>query len=59
MIPSIRRSTLRVITPLASGWLPVTPDVGLPVPNVEELYIGADGVVDQNCDQPGQPVTGP
>ncbi|MGB5563781.1 MAG: PKD domain-containing protein, partial [Sedimenticolaceae bacterium] len=41
------------ITPLASGGFPVAPDVGLPVPNVEELYIGADGVVDQNCDQPG------
>jgi hypothetical protein len=33
------------ITPLASGGFPVSPDVGLPVPNVEELYIGADGVV--------------
>jgi len=35
------------ITPLATGGFPVTPDVGLPVPNVEELYIGADGIVDQ------------
>ncbi len=35
------------ITPLASGGFPVTVDVGLPVPNVEELYIGADGIVDQ------------
>ncbi|MGB5472175.1 MAG: PKD domain-containing protein [Gammaproteobacteria bacterium] len=33
------------ITPLANGGFPVTLDVGLPVPNVEELYIGADGVV--------------
>jgi hypothetical protein len=33
------------ITPLATGGFPVTLDVGLPVPNVEELYIGADGVV--------------
>jgi hypothetical protein len=35
------------ITPLATGGFPVTADIGLPVPNVEELYIGADGVVDQ------------
>ena len=28
-------------------------DIGLPVPNVEDLYIGPDGVVDQGCDQPG------
>jgi hypothetical protein len=34
------------ITPLASGGFPVTPDVGLPVPNVEQLYIGGDGLVD-------------
>ncbi|MCG6965665.1 MAG: PKD domain-containing protein [Chromatiaceae bacterium] len=33
------------ITPLGSGGFPVTADVGLPVPNVEDLYIGADGVV--------------
>lgn len=33
------------ITPLAGGAFPVTPDTGLPVPNVEDLYIGADGVV--------------
>ena len=33
------------ITPLASGALAVTPDVGLPVPNVEDLYIGPDGAV--------------
>lgn len=33
------------ITPLATGGFPVTVDVGLPVPNVEELYIGGDGVV--------------
>jgi len=35
------------ITPLLNEPLPVTADIGLPVPNVEELYIGADGVVDQ------------
>jgi hypothetical protein len=34
------------ITPLATGGFPVTADIGLPVPNVEELYIGQDGVVD-------------
>ena len=33
------------ITPLLTGVFPVTLDVGLPVPNVEELYIGADGIV--------------
>jgi hypothetical protein len=33
------------ITPLASGGFPVTTDISLPVPNVEELYIGHDGVV--------------
>jgi hypothetical protein len=33
------------ITPLDSGLLPVTPDQGLPVPNVEALYIGPDAVV--------------
>ncbi|CAK0778736.1 PKD domain-containing protein [Gammaproteobacteria bacterium] len=33
------------LTPLSSGGFPVTPDVGLPVPNVENLYIGADGQV--------------
>ncbi len=33
------------ITPLATGGFPVTVDKGLPVPNVEDLYIGADGVV--------------
>ena len=26
-------------------------DLGLPVPNVEELYIGHDGVVDSDCEQ--------
>ncbi len=34
-----------IVTPLLNGPFPVTADVGLPVPNVEELYIGADGVV--------------
>ena len=33
------------ITPLAGAGFPVTVDVGLPVPNVEDLYIGADGLV--------------
>ena len=36
-----------IVTPLLTGPFPVTADIGLPVPNVEELYIGADGVVDQ------------
>jgi len=35
------------ITPLWTGPFPTTDDVGLPVPNVEEYYIGADGLVDQ------------
>ncbi|HYQ70469.1 MAG TPA: cytochrome C, partial [Gammaproteobacteria bacterium] len=35
------------LTPLAGGAFPVSPDQGLPVPNVEDLYIGADGMVDQ------------
>jgi hypothetical protein len=35
----------RGITPLAGGGFPVTSDTGLPVPNVEQLYIGADGAV--------------
>lgn len=30
----------------------VPPDTSLPVPNVEHLYIGPDGIVDQ-CDAPG------
>jgi PKD repeat protein len=34
-----------IVTPLVDGPFPVTADIGLPVPNVEELYIGADGVV--------------
>ncbi len=34
------------ITPLATGGFPVTVDKGLPVPNVEDLYIGPDGIVD-------------
>jgi hypothetical protein len=33
------------LTPLAGGGFPVTPDTGLPVPDVEALYIGADGQV--------------
>jgi hypothetical protein len=33
------------ITPLANGAFPVTADIGLPVPNTEELYIGPDGQV--------------
>jgi hypothetical protein len=38
-----------LVTPLSAGLpgatKPVTVDVGLPVPNVEDLYIGADGKV--------------
>jgi hypothetical protein len=33
------------ITPLSTGLFPTDPDVGLPVPNVEDLYIGPDGRV--------------
>ena len=33
------------ITPLATGGFPTTTDIGLPVPNVENLYIGPDGMV--------------
>ena len=33
------------VTPLLTGPFSVTHDVGLPVPNAEELYIGPDGVV--------------
>ena len=33
------------LTPLAGPPFNVGPDVGLPVPNVEDLYIGADGIV--------------
>jgi PKD repeat protein len=35
------------VTPLATGPLPVGADLGLPVPNVSDLYIGPDGVVDR------------
>jgi PKD repeat protein len=35
------------VTPLSTGPFPVFADQSLPVPNVEELYIGADGIVDQ------------
>lgn len=35
-----------IATPLATGPFPVTKDIGLPVPNTELLYIGADGIVD-------------
>jgi len=35
-----------IATPLATGPFPVTEDVGLPVPNAEDLYIGPDGIVD-------------
>ena len=34
-----------IVTPLLTGPFPVTHDIGLPVPNAEELYIGPDGVV--------------
>ncbi len=33
------------LTPLATGGFPVTSDIGLPVPNAEEFYIGPDGIV--------------
>ncbi|HYQ73186.1 MAG TPA: PKD domain-containing protein, partial [Gammaproteobacteria bacterium] len=33
------------VTPLLTGPFPVAPGIGLPVPNVEDLYIGPDGVV--------------
>ncbi len=43
------------VTPLSTGvpgaTEPVAPDVGLPVPNVEALYIGADGVVKSGDEQ--------
>jgi PKD repeat protein len=34
-----------IVTPLLTGPFPVTHDIGLPVPNAEELYIGPDGQV--------------
>ncbi len=34
-----------IVTPLLTGPFPVTHDIGLPVPNAEELYIGPDGLV--------------
>jgi hypothetical protein len=41
-----------LVTPLATGLagatVPVTVDVGLPVPNTESLYIGPDGVVNSS-----------
>ena len=44
-----------LVTPLSSGLPgatePVTADIGLPVPNVEDLYIGADGVVNSGDEQ--------
>ncbi|MBL3591657.1 MAG: PKD domain-containing protein [gamma proteobacterium endosymbiont of Lamellibrachia anaximandri] len=33
------------ITPLAGGVMGMTDDIGLPVPNLEALYIGADGLL--------------
>jgi len=35
----------QTLTPLAGPPFNVGPDVGLPVPNVEDLYIGPDGVI--------------
>ena len=35
----------QTLTPLAGAPFNVTADVGLPVPNVEDLYIGPDGVI--------------
>lgn len=44
-----------LVTPLSSGLpgatQPVTADVGLPVPNVADLYIGADGIVNSGDEQ--------
>ncbi len=44
-----------LVTPLSAGLpgatVPVDPDVGLPVPNVEDLYIGADGIVNSGDEQ--------
>ncbi len=47
------------ITPLATGGFPVTDDVGLPVPNVEELYIGPNGEVDRSIHAPVRSATAP
>ncbi len=33
------------VTPLAGGVMGMTDDIGLPVPNLEALYIGADGLL--------------
>ncbi len=41
------------LTPLATGGFPTTSDRGLPVANVENLYIGPDGIVDSPAGQPG------
>ena len=41
------------LTPLATGGFPTTIDRGLPVANVENLYIGPDGIVDSPAGQPG------
>ena len=41
------------LTPLATGGFPTTADRGLPVANVENLYIGPDGIVDSPAGQPG------
>ncbi len=44
-----------LVTPLSTGLAgatkPVTADVGLPVPNLEDLYIGADGKVNSGDEQ--------
>ena len=43
------------VTPLSTGLPgttePVTADIGLPVPNVENLYIGPDGIVNSGDEQ--------
>ena len=44
----------QTLTPLAGPPFNVSADVGLPVPNVEEFYIGEDGLVDA-CKVPGAP----
>ncbi|MGB5671022.1 MAG: hypothetical protein WBM71_10770, partial [Sedimenticolaceae bacterium] len=45
------------ITPLAGPPFEVTYDVSLPVPNVEQLYIGADGFLDGDLDGVGESLT--
>ena len=46
----------QTLTPLAGPPFNVTHDIGLPVPNVEEFYIGEDGLVD-SCKVPNAPAS--